>query len=270
MTDAPVLEYREVRFAYPHAGREALAGVTLAIGRGEGVALIGPNGAGKTTLMRLGMALAHPTGGEVRVAGLPTAGRGPEDVAAFAGYLFQQPESQLFERTVRAEIAFGLRQLGWEAERIRRRVDAVLDGLGLAGVGEVHPYDLPLPRRRVVALGAAIAAEPRLLLLDEPTAGLDRAGRELVAGVVRAHLETGGAAVAVTHDTRFALETLERSVLLERGRVTAEGASAEVLAAGGFPFPAHAAIATRLPLNVRSLRLTDVARALAERCSPKP
>src|SRR5690606_17309323 len=120
---------------------------------------------------------------------------------------------------VRAELAFGPRQLGWDAVRIDARVEAVLAQLELGAAAEEHPYDLPLPRRRLVALGTALAAEPRLLLLDEPTAGLDRGGRALVARVVRDHLEAGGAAVAVCHDARFVLEALGRAVVLDQGRV---------------------------------------------------
>jgi energy-coupling factor transport system ATP-binding protein len=219
--------------------------------------------------MRLAMALLQPTSGEVTVGGRVTRGLGPENLAHVAGYLFQQPESQLFERTVRAELSFGPRQLGWDDDRIAARSDQVLELLDLADAAAEHPYDLPLPRRRLVALAAALAAEPGLLLLDEPTAGLDRRGRELVARVVREHLERGGAAVAVSHDTGFALETLARSIVLARGRVITDAPTADVLtaSAGSFALPAHAEIARRLALPARSLRLHDVATALAAHCS---
>jgi energy-coupling factor transport system ATP-binding protein len=205
----------------------------------------------------------------VTVGGRATRGLGPEDLAPLAGYLFQQPESQLFERTVRAELAFGPRQLGWDDDRIAARSAQVLDLLGLTDAAAEHPYDLPLPRRRLVALAAALAAEPGLLLLDEPTAGLDRRSRELVTRVVREHLDRGGAAVAVSHDLGFALEALGRSVVLARGRVVTDGATADVLtaSAGSLPLPAHAEIARRLALPARSLRLRDVAVALAAHCS---
>ena len=265
----PVLRFAGVRFSYPGSRRFALDGITLSVAPGEGVALLGANGAGKTTLMRLAMAFMKPSGGEVRVAGRSTRGLDPEDIAAVAGYLFQHPESQLFERTVRAELAFGPKQLGWSAHRIAERVGAVLAELELADAADEHPYDLPLPRRRLVALGAAIMAEPALLLLDEPTAGLDRHSRELVTAVVRAHADAGGAAVAVTHDTRFALEALGRAVVLEQGKVVADAGTASVLSgsAGQLPMPAHAQIAERLALGPASLRLRDVAAALAAHCS---
>lgn len=269
MSPEPVLAFRSVGFRYPGADRTALEGVSLTVQTGEGVALLGHNGAGKTTLMRLAMAFVHPIAGDVVVAGTSTAGRAPEDIAPVAGYLFQHPESQLFERTVRAELAFGPRQLGWDPARIDDRVAALLERLELSADAEEHPYDLPLPRRRLVALGTALVAAPRLLLLDEPTAGLDRSGRALVARVVRDHVEAGGAAIAVCHDARFAVEALPRSVVLERGRVAADGPTAAVLAAteGAPPLPAHAEIADRLGLRPASARLADVAAALAAHCS---
>lgn len=265
----PVLSLARVGFRYPGAARPALDEVTLEVGPGEGVALLGRNGAGKTTLIRLAMALLQPAAGEVRVAGRATRGLGPEDLAPVAGFLFQQPESQLFERTIAAELAFGPRQLGWDDRRIAERVEQVLARLGLAGMGGEHPYDLPLPRRRLVALGTAVAAEPALLLLDEPTAALDRDGRAVVAALVADHLAAGGAAVAVTHDARFAIETLGRSLVLEQGRLAADGATAEILAAPGSPLvlPPHAEVAHRLHLSSSSLRMADVAAALAAHCS---
>ena len=249
----------------------ALQGVDLSIETGAFVAVMGPSGCGKSTLLNMLAGLDRPSSGEVTVAGRSTRGLRPEDVARVAGYLFQQPESQLFERTVRAELAFGPRQLGWAPDRIAARSDRVLELLELTDAAAEHPYDLPLPRRRLVALATALAAEPRLLLLDEPTAGLDRRSRALVTRVVREHLDRGGAAVAVSHDTSFVLETLGRSVVLARGRVVTDAPTAAVLtaSAGAFPLPAHAEVAHRLGLPARSLRLGDVAAALAAHCSAR-
>ena len=264
----PVLAFASVRFAYPGSRRAALEDVTLDIGPGAGLALLGHNGAGKTTLMRLAMAFAEPDAGDVRVGGRSTRGMAPEDLAPAAGYLFQQPESQLFARTVREELAFGPAQLGWSPDRTDRRVESLLDRLDLRAVADEHPYDLPTPRRRLVALGTALAAEPALLLLDEPTAGLDRGGRDLVIRIVQEHLAGGGAAVAVCHDTRFALEALERSVVLAEGRIVADGATPDVLSESAtLPLPAHAEVARRLGLRPATLRLGDVAAALAAHCS---
>ncbi len=237
-----------VHFAYRNT--PVLEGVSLDIGAGAGVALLGANGAGKTTLTRLAMALLHPDQGRVTTAGKQTAGRHPEDLASTVGYLFQHPEAQLFARTVRAEIAFGPERLGWSAERTGEAVEQVLDELGLSTLADHHPYDLPQPTRRLVALAAALIARPHLLVLDEPTAGLDRAARARVADVVYARRAAGTAVLAVTHDLGFAAAVLDRAVVLEGGRVARELALPELLGHHpDFPAPPLLELARRLGLE---------------------
>jgi len=269
LTATPPLRFRDVSLTYGAAERPALDGVSFDVGAGEGVALLGANGAGKTTGLRLAMALLQPSAGTVAIGGRSTARLGPEDLAGRAGYLFQRPEDQLFERTVRREVAFGPRQLGWDGGRVDASVDRVLAELGLSGAADTHPYDLPSPLRRLVALAAATVAEPELLLLDEPTAGLDRPTRALVRDVIRARLSAGVAVLAVTHDAEFVVEALHRAVVLEGGRVVAAAPVAAVLGAGmaGAPaWPPYAEVALGLALRTPSLRMADVAVALSERC----
>jgi energy-coupling factor transport system ATP-binding protein len=264
----PMLRLDRATVRYPGAAAPAIDGVSLAIAAGEGVALVGPNGAGKTTLLRAAMALIHPVSGTVEVAGRATDGRHPEDLADVAGYAFQHPETQLFERTVRAEIAFGPRQLGWDAGRIAEVTDELLIDLDLARWAETHPYDLPVPRRRIVALAAALAARPRLLLLDEPTAGLDAAGRRIVERAVRAVRAAGAAVVAVTHDADLAIESLDRAILLEHGRIALDAPVVRVLGAtAGVPaLPPPAELARRLGLRPSGSGREAVVAALAAHC----
>ena len=259
---------RDVSFAYP--GREAAAvrDVGFEAGAGDGIAVLGANGAGKSTLLRLAMALVHPTSGTVEVGGRDTRGLAPEDVARDAGFLFQHPELQLLERSVTAEVAYGLRQRGTAGSEAEARARVVLAETGLDAVADEHPYDLSPSLRRLVALAAALATEPAVLLLDEPTAGLDRAARAVVAAVVRARRERGAAVLAVTHDGEFALEALSDAFVMDQGRIVARGAVEAVL--GTRPsvpdLPASAALARRLQLATTSPRAAPVAVALAERC----
>ena len=264
----PVLRLDRVTYRYPGAVGAALDAVSLDVAAGEAVGLLGPNGAGKTTLTRLAMALLHPDDGAVISAGRDTARLAPEQLAGTVGYLFQQPESQLFERTVAAELRFGPAQLGWASERIDGALSGVLERLGLTAWAEAHPYDLPGPARRLVALGAALITTPVLLLLDEPTAGLDRSARTVVQEVVRDETARGTAVVAVTHDPEFAVEALTRAVVLERGRITQDGPMGRVLESGrgGLTLPPSAELARRLELPGGPLHLADAALALAERC----
>ncbi|HEV2290794.1 MAG TPA: ABC transporter ATP-binding protein [Gemmatimonadales bacterium] len=260
-----VASVRDLHFRYGE--REAIAGASFDVAPGEGVALLGPNGAGKTTLLRLLMAFLHPRSGSVEVAGRSTAGLFPEDLAGAVGYLFQRPEDQLFRRTVREDARFGPETLGWDAARADAAVDAALHELGLADVAHLHPYDLPLPKRRLVALAGVLALEPKLLLLDEPTAILDRSARALVVRALRARRERGTAVIAVTHDTGFAAELCDRALALEAGRVAADGPIAGVLGRpGSVPLPAGAELVRRVGATARSLRWDDLVTALASRC----
>jgi len=266
MAMTPVLSFRDVVFGYRKAA--VLHGVSVTVHPGEGVALLGHNGAGKTTLTRLAMALDHPWRGTVECVGRDTAGRGPEDLADRVGYLFQHPEAQLVERTLRAEVGLGPRLLGWSSDHADGAVAEALAAVGLAGEEESHPLDLPLPFRRLAGLAAALVVGPALLLLDEPTSGLDRRSRQRVAEIVRRRREGGTAVVAVSHDPAFAVECLDRGIILREGRVVADGSLRDALEEGDAAVapPPLARLDAGAVLGASSWRLADVAGALAARC----
>lgn len=257
-----ILRFTAARFHYPGADAPALDGVTFDVAAGNGIALFGANGAGKTTLLRLVMGLLK--GGEGTIELGDTAPHAaPEDRARVAGYLFQQPEAQLFERTVAREVAFGPRTLGWNEHDIAQAVRGALDEVGLAHAADEHPYNLAAPHRRLVALAAVLAANPPLLLLDEPTAGLDRGSRAVVRDAVLRRRESGAAVLAVTHDGEFALEALDDAAILERGRIVASGSVASLLGRPGAPaVPATALLARELSLPVPVPRFESVVGAL--------
>ncbi|MGE5927808.1 MAG: energy-coupling factor ABC transporter ATP-binding protein, partial [Gemmatimonadota bacterium] len=228
----------------------------------SGVALFGANGAGKTTLLRLAMGLARGGEGQGHLAGLPDDAP-PEDRARVAGYLFQQPESQLFERTVEREVAYGPRRLGWEEPAVADAVRQSLAEVGLSQAAEEHPYNLSAPHRRLVALAAVLAGAPSLLLLDEPTAGLDRHSRSVVRDVVLRRRASGTAVLAVTHDGELALEALDEAVILDGGTVVRSGTVADLLGAPGAPaLPPTVLLARRLGLGLAVPRFDSVADAL--------
>lgn len=260
----PSLTMRDVEFAY---GSDApvLNGVSLEIRPGEAVGLFGANGAGKSTLLRLAMALEHPKAGLVTTLGTPTDRRHPEDFAPRTGFLFQQPERQLFAASVRSECSLAPQLAGWTAARTEAAVAAVLEEVGLTETAEEHPYDLPLPRRRLVALAAILAADPELLLLDEPTAALDFASREQVIRVVRERIRRGKAVLAITHDAYFAHEALQRGLVLEHGRVVHDGAIRNVIDDERLVRPAALAVALELGLSPGRDRREEVARTLRSR-----
>ncbi|MEP6590240.1 MAG: ATP-binding cassette domain-containing protein [Gemmatimonadota bacterium] len=255
------LRLDDVHFGYD-GGPPVLGGVTLALAGGAAVGLFGANGAGKSTLLRLAMALEQPTAGTVHTLDQITAGRGPEDLAPRVGFLFQQPERQLFAASVRGECSVAPTLAGWDSARIRTATDAVLAELGLLDVAEEHPYDLPLPRRRLVALASILVTDPMLLLLDEPTAALDGASRERVIAAVRERTARGAAVLAITHDATFAHETLDRALLLERGRIVHDGAVRDVLDDRSARRPAALTAALHLGLEPGSDRRQEVVDVL--------
>ena len=213
------LQLEDVWFTYE--SEPVIRGVSFSVSEGEVVALLGPNGAGKTTLTRLIMGLSHPMRGEIRVAGVPNTDQPPEDIARDAAYVFQHPDRQLFARTVLEEVAFGPLQMGRADHAARDLAFHALLELGLETRAAIHPYDLPPAERKLVALAAALAQDPRLLVLDEPTQGFDAAHRDRLCEIVRRVAQKKVAVLAVTHDLTFVAEACDRAIIMQRGAIVA-------------------------------------------------
>jgi cobalt/nickel transport system ATP-binding protein len=219
-----VIRARGLRHAYPN-GRIALDGVDLDVRQGERVAVLGPNGAGKTTLMLHLNALLTGTG-ELEVAGLRVGRDDVHELRARVGLVFQDPDDQLFMPTVREDVAFGPLNQGLERDEAERRVDEALAVVRMSGAADRAPHELSMGERRRVAIATVLATRPRLLVLDEPSANLDpRARRELLEV-----LKTlPGTMLVVTHDLPFAAELCDRAVILDAGRIVAEGGCGDLL-----------------------------------------
>ena len=251
-----------VRFSY--GAVEALRGVDLALAAGEQVALLGPNGAGKTTLTRLLVALRRPSDGRVTVGDWEVARRRPDEMARRVGYAFQHADQQLFARSIEEDVAFGPRCLG----RRRPRVGPVLEELGLAAVARSHPYDVPAPTRKLVALAGVLVMEPRVLVLDEPTAGLDRSQRDLVVEALRRRARDGVTVLAVSHDLGFVAEAADRVVVMREGRIAEDRPVRELLydreALGrlGLRPPATVEVSKALGLGGQPVRIGEVVEAM--------
>lgn len=266
------LRFDDVRFDY--GAGPVLRGVAFTLEQGDTMALLGPNGAGKTTLTKLVVGLLHPKSGGVWVGGRTTQGRTPEQMARQAAYVFQHPDQQLFARSVAAEVAFSPRLRGLHEDETRELVRDVLTRTGLESVSEEHPYDLPPAQRKLVALAAALAQQPQVLVLDEPAQGLDRAGISRVTAIVREVAAEGVAVLAVTHDLAFALETLERSLVLVEGEVEYDGRSQDLfqdetrLGQLGLEPSQVARLSRELDLPGRPVRVDEVANAIARLAAP--
>jgi cobalt/nickel transport system ATP-binding protein len=219
------IEARDLRFRYPN-GVAGLNGVTLRVGHGERVAVLGPNGAGKTTLMlHLNGLLAGE--GELSVAGIDVRRGDTRALRARVGLVFQDPDDQLFMPTVREDVAFGPLNLGASGAEASARVAEALGTVRMGHVADRAPHQLSLGQRRRVAIATVLAMDPRLLVLDEPSASLDpRARRELLELLARIERTM----LVVTHDLPFAAALCERAVVLSTGRVVADGPCGEILA----------------------------------------
>lgn len=212
------------RLAFEYAdGTRALDGLDLAIEHGERVAIVGRNGSGKSTLVRHWNGLLRPGGGRVLVAGAPTDGRRVAELSRTVGLTFQDPDRQLFARTCRREVAFGARNVGLTGRELEDAVEAALHEVGLSGSAEANPYDLGPSRRRLLALASVLAMGTPVVVLDEPTMGLDAREVARVEAVVSKLAATGRTVVAISHDANFVAGSFGRVVRLDGGRVVADG-----------------------------------------------
>jgi energy-coupling factor transporter ATP-binding protein EcfA2 len=209
-------------FSYPD-GTRALDGLDLEIRAGERVAITGRNGSGKSTLAGHWNGLLRPSAGRVLVDGAPTEGRRVAELARIVGLAFQDPGSQIFSRTCRAEVAFGPRNLGLRGARLDESVEAPLAAVGLTEAGSTNPYDLGPARRKLLAIAAVLAMGTPVLVIDEPTAGQDARGLARLREIVSNVAAEGRTVVAITHDRRFIADSFPRVVVLDAGRVIADG-----------------------------------------------
>src|SRR5690606_11634558 len=260
---------------------QALRGVSLTIGDGEFVGLVGPIAAGKSTLVQHLNGLLVPPPGKVWVDGVDVGAQGRSLLAVRqrVGLVFQYPEHQLFAETVFADVAFGPRNLGLSAAEVEERVQEALAlvGLDFQAFRDRSPFTLSGGEQRRVALAGVLAMRPRYLILDEPTAGLDPAGRrELLALLLRLNREKGVAVVLVTHHLEDVAELAQQVVVMAQGRVAAAGPTSHVPGAGqraawralGLDVPVAAQLVDelnrrgwQLPLDL--VRTADVVAAVA-------
>jgi energy-coupling factor transport system ATP-binding protein len=221
-----------VTFAYP-SGVVALRDVSLTLPGGEATALIGANGAGKTTLARHLNGLLKPDRGRVLVGDWDTCDHSVARLAQRVGYAFQNPDEQLFASTVAQEVAFGPRNLGRSDEEVERTVARALHRVGLADARDEHPYDLPLSQRRLVSLAAVVAMDTAVVVLDEPTTGQDARDSVRIGAIVEDLKAEGRNVIAISHDIEFCGDHFERIVVMEGGRILADGPAARILAQVG-------------------------------------
>jgi energy-coupling factor transporter ATP-binding protein EcfA2 len=223
------VEVRGLRFGYAEAG-VALAGVSFSVAPGECVGIVGPNGAGKSTLLLHlnGVLPEEPPGApQVFIDGLPVEARNLAEVRRRVGLLFQDPDDQIFCPTVYEDVAFGPAQLGIVEPELGRVVAEALARVRLGGFERRLPHHLSLGEKRRVCLAGVLACSPGILVLDEPTAGLDPRGRRELVSLLGSLTATR---IIATHDLDMVVALCARVIVLDRGAIVASGPSTEVLA----------------------------------------
>jgi cobalt/nickel transport system ATP-binding protein len=218
------IEVRNLSFTYPD-GHEALKDVTLSIAPGEKVALVGPNGAGKSTL------LLHLNGilsgqGRVTVCGLTVEQKNLNRVRAMVGLVFQNPDDQLFSPTVLDDVAFGPLYQGLEPAEVERRVDSALAAVRMTGYARRVSHHLSAGEKKRIAIATVLSMNPEVLVLDEPTAGLDPRARRTLIKLLR---DLPMTMLAASHDLAMVRELLPRMVIMDEGRIVADGPTGNLL-----------------------------------------
>ena len=265
-----LVRVESVSFAYPgDAGeppRTVLRDVSFAIRRGELVALIGQNGSGKTTLAKHLNGLLKPSAGRVLVGETDTRSAPVGELARHVGYVFQNPDHQLFLPSVRAEVGWGPQQMGLSGDALAERVQTTLERFGLMVWAEHHPAMLGRGLRRLTALAAVFAMGPTVLVLDEPTGGLDRRLTAELMAILHGLTSEGHAVVLITHEMALVTEHAGRVVALRSGIVVADDAPAtlfdraDLLAEAGIEPPAVARLAHGLRPDGMPERVATVDR----------
>lgn len=232
MTAARLIEVADLVFEYPD-GTRALDGIRLDVNEGEFIALIGQNGSGKTTLSKCLNGILKPTQGAVRIGELDTRERGTtKKIVTRVGYVFQNPDHQLFNNTVHKEIAYGPRNIGLSAQEVEERVH---EAARVCGVKEElfhdHPFFLTKGLRQRVSIASILAMRPKVIIVDEPTTGQDRRQSVEVMNFLRDLWENGGhTVIIITHEMPIVSEYARRCVVLTRGKVVMDGPTREVFA----------------------------------------
>ena len=193
-------------------------------------AIIGQNGAGKTTLVKLLKGLLKPVGGSIYYGGNDMAEKSVAMLAGEIGYVFQNPDDQIFKYHVIDEVMFGPQNIGMTKERAKEKAVAALKVVGLEQLADENPYDLELAERKLVAIASVLAMDTKVIILDEPTIAQDWKGRKIIQKMIRDLSSQGKTVIAILHDMDFVAESFERVIVMAHGKVLADGTKEEVFA----------------------------------------
>lgn len=223
-----MIQTHGLRFSFDD--QEVLKGIELCIQEREFVAILGANGSGKTTLVKQFNGLLRPQQGEIRLAGADSRNMSIYEMGQFVGYVFQNPDQQIFCDTVYEEVAYALKLRGLDEQETRLRVQEALAAVGLSGSDNEDPFSLTKGQRQRVALASVLAVKPRVLVLDEPTTGLDYKDQRRMMELIRELNQAGNTIVMITHTMWVVAEYAHRVLLLKEGRLIADAGTRTIFA----------------------------------------
>ncbi len=267
MSRLSVVEFKEVRYRYPLSDYEVLKGVTFEIKRGDKVALIGTNGSGKTTILKHMNGLLKPYSGNVFIDGVNTRSVKVSDLARKVGMVFQNPNQQLFAQTCWEEVTFAMRNFRFPEEEISKRAEAALKSFGLWNYRNESPFLLSAGEKKRLGLASVFVYEPKVLVMDEPTSGQDVAQKKKIGELIQSF--KGDAVIVSTHDLDFVARYFERVLIVEDGRLAADGQVREIFYDGslekfGLLEPQVVTISKGLGFRDNPLTVEDLVNELKE------
>lgn len=263
------VKFEKVSFAYEK--KNILDNLNFSIEKGEFVAIVGRNGAGKTTLMKLLNGLLKPTSGCVTIGNLDTRTSRTSELAKHVGFLFQNPDRQICQNTVREEIEFGLKCVLKDKAEIEKRCNSTMESFGLSG--EHDPFSLSRGERQKIALASILALSPEILVLDEPTTGLDYKECMLILDRICELNKKGTTVIMVCHDMELVADFAQRVIVLGEGNILADGScrkvmiDSKVLESASLAPPQIAGLAIRLGDGFKDvLTLEEMTDRIESRC----
>ena len=223
-----VLVTKNLYYQYPSRNNFALEDINLTIRKGEFLAIIGQNGSGKTTLIKHFNGLLKPTSGKVIVSGSETTEKPTSELARLVGYVFQNPDHQIFAELVRDEIRFGPKNLGFSEERIEQTAARVMEDMNLVGLEDEMPFQLSRGQRQRLAVASVLAMEPEILIIDEPTTGQDWKESMALMNLVKQLNDKGHTCILTTHNMNLVSLYAKRVVVMRESRICMDGPTQEV------------------------------------------
>lgn len=222
-----IIKFEDVSFQYPN-GFTAVENLRFSVDKGENIAIVGQNGAGKTTTVKMMNGLLKPVKGTVLVDGMDTKNFTTAKLSRKVGYVFQNPDDQIFHNTVGAEIEFGPRVLGYSQEKAKELTRFAAELVQLSKGLEENPYNFPLSVRKFVTIASVVAMDTDVIILDEPTAGQDLRGLEILENMLRVLLEKGKTIITITHDMEFVVKNFDKVFVMANKHLLKAGTAEEI------------------------------------------